>query len=122
MTVTFQRSLAAALLSGAVAVMTPMLLHAQSTTTTTNGSASGSATAQPGNGASQAAGSNAAGAANTATSPNGTATTTNGTYGGMGTDQSTVNSQVKKAKQKATSPISSPEETQPSNNATTTPH
>jgi len=120
MTVTFQQSLAAALVSGAVALMTPMLLHAQ--TTTTNGSASGSGAvhAQPANGANAAAGANAAGAASensgqNMSAPNSTAT---GTYGGMGSDQTkTLNNDVNKAKKKATSPMSSPD-----NNITTQPH
>jgi hypothetical protein len=117
---TFRKSFAAALLGGAMAV-TPALLHAQSTTTT-NGSASGSVTAQPANGASRAAGANAAGAANTATSPNGATTTTNGTYGGMGTDQSTTTNKVKKSKDKMTSPDNSQEQQQNPIDQTTQPH
>ena len=106
MTVTFQKSLAAALLSGAVALMTPMLLHAQ----TTNGSAggNGAAQAQPANGANAAAGANAAGAASTSSGQNMSApsSTATGTYGGMGTDQSkSINNDVNKTKQKATSPL-----------------
>jgi hypothetical protein len=106
--ITFQKSLAAALLSGAVALMTPVLLHAQ-TTTTTNGSASGSVSAQPANGSSAAAGANAAGAASESSGQNIAPTTSTGAYGGMGTDQSTTNND--KAKNKATSPMNSPSDT-----------
>src|SRR5580698_7875452 len=104
--VTFQKSLAAALLSGAVAFMTPVLLHAQTTTTPTSSPA-----AQPANGASQAAGANAAGAANTANNPNGQtpANTTNGTYGGMGTDQSTTTPKQKPAKSATPGDMNTPQ-------------
>ena len=109
--VTFQKSLAAALLSGAVAFMTPVLLHAQTTSAPSG--------AQPANGASQAAGANAAGAANTANSPNGTspATTTNGTYGGMGNDQSTTAPKHKPVKSTTPGDMNTQQ-----NNSTTTPH
>jgi len=116
--ITFQKSLAAALLSGAVAVVTPalagglLLAQAQTTTPSATGSAttSGTVTAQP-DSAGAKANANAAGAAKV--SPD----ATTGTYGGMGTDQSTINSDVSKAKKKATSPMSAPSDT-----TTTQPH
>ena len=120
--ITFQKSLAAALLSGAIAVATPVLAgglvlaQAQTTTPSASGSAttSGSATAQP---AGAAAGVNAAGAAKV--SPDSTKAT--GAYGGMGTDQSTIDKDTNKAKNKATSPMSSPNNMS-SPDMTTQPH
>jgi hypothetical protein len=122
--ITFQKSLAAALLSGAVALATPVLLHAQ--TAKTNGSAatSGQVQVPASNGASDAAGANAAGAASTSSGENLTPSNTNtttGAYGGMGTDQSTT-SDVSKAKKKATTPPSAPNEMSSPNATTTQPH
>ena len=118
MTVTFQKSLTAALLSGAVAFMTPVLLHAQSTTTTTSGSASGSVSAQPADSSSAKAGANAAGAANTATNPSGTNATT-GAYGGMGTDTKTT---LPKKKPTTATPEVPDNTPQTNNSMTTQPH
>ena len=103
--ITFQKSFAAALLTGAVAFATPVLLHAQ-TTTKTNGSAttSGQVQAPASNAAGNAAGANAAGAASTSSGQNLTPNSTNattGAYGGMSTDQST--NDANKAEKKATS-------------------
>jgi hypothetical protein len=113
--ITFQKSLAAAVLTGAVALATPVLVHAQAKA---GGSATTSGTVQApaSNGASQAAGANAAGAASESSgqniAPNSTNATT-GAYGGMGSDQSTVNGDMSKAKKKTTTPsnASSPSDT-----------
>jgi hypothetical protein len=110
--ITFQKSLAAALLTGTIAFATPVLLHAQTAAGKAGGSAttSGQVQVPASNGASQAAGANAAGAASTINGANGNVTpnstpTTTGTYGGMGTDQTTINRN--KAKNKATTPTNS---------------
>lgn len=126
--ITFQKSLAAALLSGAIAVVTPALagglMLAQATTTPQTPSATGSATtngavtAQPESTGAKANAS-AAGAANV--SPDGTNAAT-GAYGGMGTDQSTINNDVNKAKKKATSPMNSPNSNMSTSPMTTQPH
>jgi hypothetical protein len=87
MTVSFRKSFSAALLSGAVAIVTPALagglILAQSSgsaTTGTNASGAGTIGARPADSAARAAGANAAGSMN---ENNGV--TTPGTYGGMGT-------------------------------------
>jgi hypothetical protein len=127
MTITFRKSFAAALLSASVAAAVPVIALAQSGsgasgsagatgTATPTGTMTRTPGAQPANGANSAAGANAAGAASTSSgqsmsAPNSTAT---GTYGGMGTDQTkTINNDVNKTKQKATSPL---------NDVTTQPH
>src|ERR1700690_153438 len=99
--ITFQKSLAAALLSGAVALVTPVLLHAQTTKTEGSAAASGQVQVPASNAAGTAAGANAAGAASESSgqnlTPNSTTNATTGAYGGMSTDQSTTND-VNKAK------------------------
>lgn len=125
--ITFQKSLAAALLTGAVAFATPVLLHAQTTKAGGSATTSGSVQAPASNGASNAAGANAAGAASTSSGENLTPNNTNattGTYGGMGTDQSTINNGANKSKSKATSPnnMSAPNNMSSPNATTTQPH
>ena len=99
MTISFRKSFSAALLSGAVAIVTPVLagglILAQADNTNrpnstgqvyTPGMTNGMVTAQPGDSAAQAAGANAAGSMNTNNGMNATGTGPNapGTYGGMG--------------------------------------
>ena len=86
MTISFRKSFSAALLSGAVAIVTPalagglILAQANGSSPNATGSQSVPPNAQPADSAARAAGSNAAGSMNT---NNGEATP--GTYGGMGT-------------------------------------
>ena len=122
--ITFQKSLAAALLSGAIAVVTPalagglLLAQAQTTAPSASGSATtnGTVTAQP-DSAGAKANVNAAGAAKVSPDAN----NPTGSYGGMGTDQSTINKDVSKAKKKATTPMESPNNMS-SPEQTTVPH
>jgi len=116
--ITFQKSLAAAVLTGAVALATPVLVHAQAARAGGSTTTSGTVQAPASNGASQAAGANAAGAASESSgqnlSPNGANTnTTTGTYGGMGTDQPGA---------KAKKPTSSTTTTTAPNNMAPPPH
>jgi hypothetical protein len=93
MTVSFRKSFSAALLSGAVAIVTPALagglILAQASGNSPNATTAPtnvSPGAQPADSAARAAGANAAGAINTNNGVNAT-----GTYGGMGTEPTTPN-------------------------------
>lgn len=92
MTISFRKSFSAALLSGAVAIVTPalagglILAQANGSSPNATGSPSAPPHAQPADSAARAAGSNAAGSMNT---NNGV--TTPGTYGGMGTEPTAPN-------------------------------
>lgn len=94
MTISFRKSFSAALLSGAVAIVTPALagglILAQANTTSPNATGAapvnGSPGAQPADSAARKAGANAAGSMNENNGENAT-----GTYGGMGTEPSALN-------------------------------
>jgi hypothetical protein len=133
--VTFQKSLAAALVTGAVALMAPMLVHAQAAKTTNSNGASTAAGANAAGAASTSsgqslttngtnAGANAAGAASTSSgeklAPNATSP---GAYGGTGTEtNSAINNDVNKSKKKATPPATSAPNKMSSPGMTTQPH